>query len=185
MLFTAGKIEEIEADESAFCTFISQYTEAALSGARLFPKLSRLRLVEVHGAWKRDMERVGAHEKRLEDGLDHFKRSGHLAFWVRRFTPVVEASDTMLNLGDSEGYPLDQNEQAFRDLLFGYTNEYLAFDLGFQFSRFYEINREDATARAPLVRPSVEYIATMCHFLKYKTVSPHAMTMIYKSLFLA
>lgn len=182
MIFTPGKIQEIE-DEKTFCVFVSDYAEAALRPARLFPRLSRQRLIEVHGAWKRDMERVGAHEKQLEDGLDHFKRSGHLAFWMRRFTPIVEAEDLTQNLADAAGYELLDTEREFRDLLFGYVNEYLAFDLGYQFTRFYEQTRLGASDRAKELVLNREYIAMACHFMKYKTVSPHALTMIYKSLF--
>jgi hypothetical protein len=31
---------------------------------------------------------------------------------------------------------------------------------------------------------SVDYYRTVCHFLKYKTVSPHGIFLLYKSLFL-
>ena len=30
---------------------------------------------------------------------------------------------------------------------------------------------------------SMEYIESVCHFLKFKQVSPHALYLIYKSLF--
>lgn len=185
MQFTNGLIEQIENDETAFCKFFAEYAQATLGACRLSPRLSMPRLVEIHGAWRADLKRVGKHEKALMEGLDHFKRSGHLAFWVRRFTPLVEASDNKDNLGDAEGYDLSKQEVAFRDLLFGYGNEYLAFDIGYQFSRQYELSRAFPSERAKTVKPSSEYIAMMCHFLKYKTVSPHAMSMIYKSLFLS
>lgn len=183
MLIEASTFQQIEDAPDAFCRFFGEYASHVLNEARLFPRLSRLRLEEIHGAWRNDLTRVGKHEPLLDHGLDHFKRSGHLAFWVRRFGPVVEAEDLTQNLADSEGYPVSPDEKAFRDLLFGYINEYLAFDLGLQFCRFYETGKPGGSRRAELLRLDEDYIRMICHFMKYKTVSPHAMTMIYKSLF--
>ena len=76
------------------------------------------------------------------------------------------------------------DESAFRDLLFGYCNEYLAFDLGYQFCRYYEINKAGGSQRATTLILDEDYLRTTCHFLKYKQVSPHALYLLYKSLFL-
>ena len=140
--------------------------------------------MKAHGAWLSDLKRVNDHEPQLGGGLDHFKRRGHFAFWVRRMSPVVEAIDSTKNIADAEGYPLSVDEIAFRDLLFGYSNEYLAFDLGFQFCRYYEIGKTGGSARAQSLVLSEDYIRMACHFLKYKNVSPHSLYLIYKSLFL-
>ena len=96
--------------------------------------------------------------------------------------PVVEAVDLTRSIADAPGYDLSPDEIAFRDLLFGYSNEYLAFDLGFQFCRYYEM--ENGSPRAAALVLDEDYIRTTCHFLKYKTVSPHALYLIYKSIFL-
>jgi hypothetical protein len=178
----AGDLEAIE-DEATFIRFFSDYAQYVLHQARLFPRLSHPRTVEAHGAWLNDLERVNEHEKNLGGGLDHFKRCGHLAFWVRRMGPVVESVETT-SYQDSPGYDLSPDEQAFRDLLFGYCNEYLAFDLGFQFCRYYEMNKPGGSARAVRLVLGEEYLRTTCHFLKYKNVSPHALFLIYKSLFI-
>lgn len=179
----AGDLESIE-DEATFIRFFGGYAEYVLYQARLLPRLSIPRVIEAHGAWCSDLKRVTDHEPQLGDGLDHFKRCGHLAFWVRRMSPVVEAVDTTKNLADAEGYAISADEQAFRDLLFGYCNEYLAFDLGFQFCRFYELAKKGGSVRAGQLVLSEDYIKTACHFLKYKQVSPHALFLVYKSLFL-
>jgi hypothetical protein len=107
-----------------------------------------------------------------------------MAFWLRRVSPVVEAIDLTSNPQDALGYPLSEDELAFRDLLFGYCNEYLAFDLGFQFCRYYEIAKKGNSRRADGLILSEDYLRTTCHFLKYKNVSPHALFLIYKSLFM-
>lgn len=167
-------------------TFVREYCDyavAVLRGCRLHPVASKVRVIEAHGAWKNDLTRVGAHEPNLEDGLDHFKQCGHLAFWIRRMSPIVEAHDTTKNHGDAEGYPLTDDEIAFRRLLLGYCNEYLAFDYGFQICKYYELG--GGSARAGVVAPSRQYYQATCQFLKYKNVSPHAMHLIYKSLFIA
>jgi len=99
--------------------------------------------------------------------------------------PIVEAIDTTKNLGDSAGYPLSPDEIAFRELLLGYCNEYIAFDYAFQICKYYELGKVPPSSRAAAVALSREYYQTMCHFLKYKNVSPHALHLIFKSIFLA
>lgn len=176
-----GRLQEIEADEGAFVNFYSTFSEEILQLARLYPRLSRPRIIEAHGAWTKDLERVGANENKLEEGLDHFKRAGHLAFWLRRMSPIVEFVDETSNIADGHEYTLDENELNFRDLLEGHANEYVAFDLGFQFCKFYEISL--GNERAKSLALDEDYVRTTCHFMKYKQVSPHSLFMIYKSLF--
>src|SRR5262249_38423188 len=118
----AGDLDAIE-NEAAFVSFFSDYAKHTLHQARLYPRLSQPRVIEAHGAWCSDLRRVNDHEPHLSGGLDHFKRCGHLAFWVRRMSPVVEAIDLTTNPQDAPGYPLSDDEKAFRDLLFGYCNE--------------------------------------------------------------
>jgi hypothetical protein len=129
--------------------------------------------------------RVGKNEPQLRlEGLDHFKQCGHLAFWLRRLSPIVEAHDMTLNLGDAEGYALTDDEREFRKLLLGYCNEYLAFDYAYQICKYYELGKEGGSERAASLIPVREYYVTACQFMKYKNVSPHALHLILKSLFL-
>jgi len=182
MLIESSTLEAIEKDRKSFVDFFSEYALSTMHEARLSPCLSYPRLEDAHGAWVHDLGRVGNHEKHIEEGLDHFKRAGHLAFWLRRFAPVVEARDDQNNLGDAPGYDLTNQEKAFRDILYGYANEYLAFDLAYQFCRFYESQRENGPNLSAF-KIDRDYIITVCNFLKYKSVSPHALTVILKSLF--
>jgi hypothetical protein len=173
-------------DPEEFVRKFCDYATDVLRTCRLLPVASRPRLIEAHGAWANDLDRVGKHEPRLRDeGLDHFKQCGHLAFWLRRLSPIVEAHDTMQNLGDAEGYPLTDDEKAFRKLLLGYCNEYLAFDYAYQICKYYELGKQGGSERAAALVPTREYYVTACQFLKYKNVSPHAMHLILKSLFLS
>ncbi len=183
MKIDGSTLETITGDKKAFGNFFSEYAMVTLDQARLMPRLAATRLADVHGAWCHDMKRVGDHEPHIEEGLDHFKRAAHLAFWLRRFAPVVEAVDLTLNLGDSEGYPVSKDEQEFRDLLYGYVNEYLAFDLAVSFCCYYESHRTENPVDLSGFKLDREYIAMVCNFLKYKSVSPHSLTVILKSLF--
>ena len=91
----------------------------------------------------------------------------------------------MLNLGDAEGYPLTVDEKEFRKLLLGYSNEYLAFDYSYQICKFYELGKDGGSDRAANLIPPREYYVTACQFMKYKNVSPHALHLVLKSLFLS
>jgi len=184
MQISAGILEKIVEDEQAFCDTFIEYTRQTFAHAQLFPKLSMPRLVETRGAWHNDLHRVEEHEPNLENGLDHFKRCGDLAFWIRRMSPLIDAYDIQNNLADGAQPDLLPREARFRELLFGYANEYLAFDFGYQFCSYYEQAKEGGSNRAKNLQLSEDYIRSMCHFLKYKTVSPHALFLIYKSLFL-
>jgi hypothetical protein len=166
-------------DKSEFVRIFQGFAHSVLNKARFEPVLSKVRLFEVRGAWKNDVSRVGTHEPNLGvglDGLDHFKHAGLLAFWLRRFAPLIECNDITQNFSDSSGYPLTDFEIEFRKILAGYANEYLAFDFGFQIVKFYEIGL--GSQRAINLRIDRDYYETMCHHLKYKSTSPHAMHLI-------
>ena len=138
-------------------------------------------MYEVHYAWNDDIARVEDRELALQlDGLDHFKLAGHLAFWLRRFTPVVELRD--LSYIDSHE-PMSEREQEFRLVLQSYGNEYLAFEYGLNLVRFYETARAEGPSARAKVTPSLSFYKMTLHFMKFKTVSPHAMNLIYKGLF--
>jgi hypothetical protein len=178
-----GTFEKILDDRNAFCNFFCGYVVEVFGEARLTPQFSLSRIEDIYGAWRNDLSRVGNHEPKIEEGLDHFKRSAHLAFWIRRFSPVIALHDNRLNLGDAEGYGPTAAELKFRDLLYGGSNEYLAFDLALQFCLHYEQHKEDAVDLSQF-RIDQEYVEMMCHFLKFKSVSPHSIYVILKSLFL-
>lgn len=178
MKIEAQTLQDIEV-WGKFEPVFTEYVKDVLKEARLFPKFSPQRIRDAHGAWLSDLTRVDKNEPNLGDGLDHFKRCGHLAFWIRRMSPLVDVVDLTANIADAPGYDLTNQEIEFRGLLYAYGNEYLAFDFGYQFCRFYELRR--GLADKLVLGP--DYLITICHFLKYKTVSPHALYLIYKSLF--
>lgn len=168
-------------DPQVFKREFTQFAMKTLDPARFSPKISDARLFEAHGAWLNDLRRVGEHEKNLKRGLDHFKQCGHLSYWLRRFSPIIEFVD--LDFGESER-PMTAGEIALRTLMEGYSNEYMAFDFCFQICRHYEAESLERTSpRAKTIILSNDYYKLVCHFMKYKHVSPHAMHLVYKSLF--
>jgi hypothetical protein len=180
MRITSMTLEAIK-DRDEFRETFAEYGMHVLGIARFYPNLSKPRLYEAHGAWMNDLKRVQDREQHLTDGLDHFKQCGHLAFWLRRMTPVAELQD--LDFGDAE-LPLNARENELRGLLLGYHNEYLAFDFGYQICKYYETKHLDRPSqRARELALSPDYYQTVCHFMKYKNVSPHALHLIYKSIF--
>jgi hypothetical protein len=177
-----GRIELIEKDEAEFYSFIKEITTEILGPSRLMPIFGAMRLRDMYGAWCNDLNRVGEYERRIQKGdLDHFKRASHLAFWFRRFTPLLDAAD--MDLGVDNPEPLTQDQKVFRDFLHGHLNEYLAFEVGLQICLYYERAKANPNPRAASLSVSMNYLETVCTVLKYKTISPHALVAIYRSLF--
>jgi hypothetical protein len=180
MRITRLTLDAIKGREE-FLSIFTEYTIEVLDKAAFYPKLLKHRIYEAHGAWISDLKRVGEHEKNLKEGLDHFKQCGHLAFWLRRTTPIGELMD--LAFVDPE-IPLSREAQELRSLLKGYHNEYLAFDFAYQICKYYEVRHlHKSSQRARTLVLSPDYYQTVCHFMKYKNVSPHALHLIYKSIF--
>ena len=109
---------------------------------------------------------------------DHFKQAAHLAYWLRRTAPIVK-----MNCPDLKGN--FGNVDSAREIHFKYGNEYSAFTVGFDLCRFYEANKKGSNPDIYASDYSMndDYITVMAHFLKTKNVSPHALYLIYKSLF--
>jgi hypothetical protein len=178
MEFDATTLQSIRKDGGEFARLYVEFVSKVFASAELKPQLSSQRLQEAYGAWLNDLDRVEGREQKLVNGMDHFKQAGHLAFWLRRFSPIVGQSS-------SNGDVLDKKQQDWRDLLFSYANEFTAFMMGYNIVLFYEKFRADTydNHRPASVSLTNDYLQMACHFMKYKSTSPHAMAMIYKSLF--
>ncbi|MBC7953430.1 MAG: hypothetical protein H7Z12_16620 [Rhodospirillaceae bacterium] len=181
-LLSADVFSKMESLEWFKGFVVHQYGDSARA-ARLYPKIQAVRLFDAHHQWQQDVDRVSKYE--LDSGTpDHYKQCGHLVYWLRRSSPVVEWVDASNNLGDAEGLPDLPEHAQMKELLLKYGNEYLAFDLGYRICRYFEVSREDnpLSEDGRLLTP--DYLRTISHFLKTKNVSPHAMYLILKSLFL-
>lgn len=170
-------------DFDRFRATFEEFAKATCLGACLFPTISLPRLRDAHHAWRDDLSRVEARESNLSAGLDHFKQCGHLTYWLRRCGPVVEFEDIAALWEEAGG--LYKDEEELRDLLRKYGNEYMAFDIGLQICQYYELERTDGKGleNPPII--TLEYLIDLCHFLKFKHVSPHSIYLIFRSLLLS
>lgn len=181
MLIDKDTLPQLKSFDKFHTTFSDFVIESALA-ALLRPVISKRRLKDAHYAWQDDLSRIAEREPNIDGELDHFKQCGHLAYWLRRAGPVIEFTDLVEEYGEEGGlYPREIEE---RKLLVNYGTEYLAFDFGYQFCQFYEIARTDRETSPPPPNLNPEYLLTVCNFLKFKQVSPHAMYLIYKTMFL-
>lgn len=136
--------------------------------------VSKRRLGDAFEFWVDDVYRVGKVE--LDGGEpDHLKRAGYLAYWLRRAAPIIR-----MTYPEPEGE--FKNIEAMREFLVRYGNEFMAFHIGHQLAQSFEIRRVDAVSRQPY-QLDFDYIHTVAHFMKSKSVSPHAMYLLYMSLF--
>ena len=145
----------------------------------LAPVMSETRLADAHYAWRDDISRLEGRERHLVDGADHFKQCANLAYWLRRMSPVIEYKDlSVLVEGGEDMFP---DERDRRDIFSKYGMEFLAFDFGFKICQYYELEKLDSP-RPYSPALSGEYLVDVCHMMKFKHVSPHAMFLVYKSI---
>lgn len=166
-------------NQDTFIDIFKTYYAGCYTRYALEPFFATSRLRDAHVFWQKDLKRVSE----IEYGgkpLDHFKRSGHLCYWLRRSSPIIEAQ----SISASEERPLND---FVRTMLFRYANEFTAFYAGFRICKFFETKRTDGGGgydpHLDNLDIDAEYFYTVCHFLKEKNVSPHALYLIYMSLF--
>lgn len=123
--------------------------------------------------------------KRLTENMpdspspDHFKLSGCLAYWLRRNSPIAS-----WEIIDSN-HKISAEKQKSRDFLYNYGRVYHPFMLGYRICWFFEYHKQGAAKRRIPDSLDSDYVHTICYFMKHKSVSPHALGLIYRSLFLA
>lgn len=142
--------------------------EAAL--AHLKPDFSTSAMHDAWQCYQQDIERLEANMKR--SAPDHFKRAGCLAYWLRRHSPVFDWQPL-------RGMPSPEQKKIRKALFDDYGNVFLAFVLGYKSC----LKFERARTNKPIPEPDTDYLETVCYLMKYKSISPHAMGMIYRSLF--
>lgn len=168
-------LQNIE-NEDEFNTFIAGEIKYLASLAALEPQFSDSKMHDAYQTWKKDVKRLANDSMpKGNNSPDHFKKAGVLAYWLRRFSPVIGYESKRADIG------LRQEEKEFRNFLRDYGETFFAFDIGFQICKFFERNKVNGDSHIPKINPN--YLYTACYFLKYKNVSPHALTLIYKSLF--
>lgn len=167
-------------DREWFIGCISTQYEYEYSRLRLKVQVSRRRVEDAWDFWQDDLYRVREIEFKKKTELDHFKRAGHLTYWLRRCSPVIVVEETETEF---------ENVRKLREFYYRYGCEYISFYIGFRLCRFVEAYRiRDSAARTDSgLMPEdyeldADFIETVSHFLKAKNVSPHALFLIFKSL---
>ena len=137
--------------------------EANMGG--LDVKLSVKILHDAHQNYLKDIALLGKNLKTLPD---YFKHAGCLAYWLHYYQPIREWSGGDIVLSSKS------RKQKAREFLLDYGHDYLAFCLGFKICSFFEKYGCDI---------DINYIESICYVIKNKSISPHAMMMVYRSLF--
>jgi hypothetical protein len=160
-----------------FQNAVSLHFGNLVAGTALKVELCPVRLNEAHKLWLEDLRRVSKREMR--DGiLDHFKQSAHLVFWLKRQSPAIywDTSEVdFINISRADRYLID--------FLLRYGNEFVPFRLGYETSLFYECFCKGMARQPSRYAIGPTYVREVCHLLKTKSVSPHALYLIYRSLF--
>ena len=108
---------------------------------------------------------------------DYFKWSASLAFWLRRFSPVITArNDRSGGQGGDDGFAAVLKES---------PSELLAFDLGLTICESFRSSHEGRSEPSSQ-KASRQYrcdIRRVCRTLRYKNVSPHSLELMYRSLY--
>ncbi len=163
-----GSSVEPKADE--FIKFVRrQYFFIARKGG-LEPFISDPRLSDAWQAFRFD-RRHYRNSLQTDSSPDHFKLSGMLAYWLRRTAPVYDFKSIVVP---------DANKH-LRGLLQKQGSECLAFELGLSICEFFVRDGGDGVKMVPDI--SADYWETVTYFMKFKNLSPHAMGIIYRSLF--
>ena len=159
-------------DEDKFKEFIRREYVYEAGRCGLEPLLSKAAVHDVHQCYMHDTKRL---DEKMDTSPDHFKHAGFLAYWLRRHKPIrewpPESTDQMVT-------PRQEEARAF---LVEYGHVYLAFSIGYKICLFYERESVSVDRASPTLNKN--YTQSVCYLMKYKSISPHAMGFIYRSLF--
>lgn len=142
----------------------------------------------------------------------HIKAAAFLTYWLRREAPIVDVCSfegqytefgqlcVECDIGDDEGSLQKVTDEELRDTklpsgmslaellenrkrVFAYGNELFAFTFGFYLAKRYEQQRlKEAGISAEIAMPPLDFVEDICYLFKFKSVSPHAVDLIYRSL---
>ena len=140
------------------------------NGCEMQPNARRLR--EARALWLNDLSNM----KIEGDGEpDHFKQAGFLAYWLRRRLVISITRELSTFAGTPQQIQFLER-----------PNEICSFLLGFRICLFFQANRKVGPER----KEYLESVDLVPEFLKdasillfAKQLSPHAMYLIYRSLF--
>ena len=171
-------LQHILKDKKKFGKFVcAEFTNDAKYAA-VVPRYSDDLMLHAYQSYLRDIKRLG---NNMDPNPNHFEICGYLAYWLCRNSPVVS-----WNKGDDVSrYEMNQDMIKAQDLIFESGRSFHAFMIGYRICWFFERHKEEVLSQAKsLPELNEDYIRAICHVMQYKDISPHAMGLIYRSLFL-
>ena len=155
----------------------------------------QFRAYEAHDLWIEDLERLLEHGIEDSSDLDIYKHAGFLTYWLRRRlvinTVEIDNSDSP-NPKISIKEHIDNLPSNMKEYL-QYHNEMSAFEFGMQICFNYRINnlQENGASKEEIEefinrvsKNSAVIISDIVVFMKQKSVSPHTLYLVFKTLFL-
>jgi hypothetical protein len=137
-------------------------------------RLSPTRLEEARLLWLRDTGRIDIQGDTIPD---HFKQAGFLAYWLRRRLVVNWWQRSLVEEATVE-----------QDKFLLSANEICAFLLGFRLCLYFEFKEQiDGRDHIGHLLQELTFASNLkfdvATLLKHKNVSPHALYLIYRTLF--
>lgn len=171
-LFSGDTLNKIQ-DFEWFYKCVSYEYNSFASRYKCKIELSKKRVRQAHGYYLRDAERFRNYGIEGNSDLDHFKHAGILAYWLRRRmiinTVIFEKHPSL----PDEKMPFPVQEDFSEE----YENEYCAFLFGLKICSHYE-------GKATHDNIANTFARDITTVMRHKNVSPHALIMIYRSLFM-
>ncbi|MEO9894795.1 MAG: hypothetical protein ABJD13_02490 [Paracoccaceae bacterium] len=170
--------EDEIAKNGGFLGVVSRHMRFLVEGLGIEVELCPKRLKSAHTLWQEDLK----HSSDMDmDGrhLDHFKHAGYLAFWLRRASPIIR-----IDFDKSKIENLPKSERYYLDFLVQFGNEHLAFTLGHEICMFFQCYRVDMPVDPKAFGFDSAFAHDMNSTMKRKNMSPHALNLIYRALFL-
>ena len=164
-----------------FIDFVENSFYSLSEGMGLLPYSNRALLQDAFFQWHQDLSRIRSYENNVGEP-DHLKKSAHLIYWLRRFSPV---NDFVIVEN-----PLETASAESVDFMLKYGREYLAFTLGYEIAKHYETKINDVSANSFSLQSSFEgvpkndLVETIVHAMKVKMISPQGMLITLKAVFL-
>jgi len=164
--------DRLRNDKMYFCHCIQKQLRSHHEFLRIDVESSDRRLFEAHEFWVEDIKRIEEFED-LTHGAEELKLAALLAYWIRRTSPIIIMTSPKTEF---------KMHEELKEIHLKYANEYSAFTIGFDLCAYFTAGKKGSDVFKNDFQLDETYILTMCHFLKTKNVSPHALFLIFKSL---
>lgn len=169
-LMKFGRPPEISEQQIFLSVMAAEYDSIASSfGCEVDPEPQKL--LEAHEYWIDDLDSLGIIDS---DEPDHYKHAGWLCHWLRKKMPI--------------GRVIVRDHSIVSEEFQDYHNELTAFIIGLRLVLFHEACRFGYSDEM-IVEVLKGYSYTAIHhdiavFLSHKSVSPHSIYLVYRSLML-